>query len=113
MRKARGFGYCHELKWQLYPYYRFCSMRCLDMGAELAMRTLGMIDKTERERRAIKDARKSLAETLNELGLMEPFFHRPPEHIDRIIEACVGGFQRSMVHQRNDATVVLDDEIPF
>jgi hypothetical protein len=86
-------------------------MRCLNAGATLAMGNLGMIDKSERERAAIKDARKALAEVLGELNLMEPFFHRSPADIDRIIEACVDGFRASMVAQM--CTQELDDKIPF
>jgi membrane-bound lytic murein transglycosylase MltF len=74
-------------------------MRCLDGGSALAMENHGMIDKTEMEQRAIRDARSFLAAILTELGLMAPFFDRPPAEIDRIIEACVDGFQDSMLRQ--------------
>ena len=66
-----------------------------------------MIDKTETEKQAIKDARKFLAEVLNELGLMAPFHDRSANDIDRIIEACIEGFQNSMRRQ------ALNDDIPF
>ncbi len=74
-------------------------MRCLNLGSALAMENNGMIDKTDMEKRAIRDARRFLAEALTEMDLMRPFHDRKPEDIDRIIEACVDGFQHSMLRQ--------------
>jgi hypothetical protein len=82
-------------------------MRCLNAGAAIAKRNRGMIDKTDIEKRAIKDARRFLAEVLTELGLMAPFHNRKAEEIDRLIEACVDGFQDSMQRQS------LNDDLPF
>jgi endogenous inhibitor of DNA gyrase (YacG/DUF329 family) len=101
------------MQWLTYPYYRFCSKRCQDIGVLRAYQgEEGMIGRTERELRAIKDARKNLAQTLTELGLMEPFFNRSPDDIDCIIQACIDGFQRSMVEQMAGSKD-FDDEIPF
>jgi hypothetical protein len=82
-------------------------MRCLDAGAEVARRKNGMIDKTDMERRAIRDARRFFAEALTELGLMDPFVDRTAEDIDQLIEACVDGFQASMQRQS------LNGDLPF
>jgi Family of unknown function (DUF6511) len=106
-RQDRGFGYTHQLSFDRYPSYRFCSMRCLDAGAAMAGRNNGMIDRTDMERQAIKDARSFFAEALTELGLMEPFHDRSAAEIDRLIEACIDGFQDSMQRQ------ALNDDIPF
>lgn len=115
-REARGFGYCHRLAFDRYPFYRFCSMRCLDAAAALAQRMHGMIDKTALEKQAIKDARRYFAEALTELGLMAPFYDRKAEEIDRLIEACIDGFQESMQRQATEKRVQedeLSDPLPF
>jgi Family of unknown function (DUF6511) len=106
-RAAKGFYYTHLLRPDRYPTFAFCSRRCLEAGAAIAKRTHGMIDKTDMEIRAIKDARRFLAEVLTELGLMAPFHDRSAAEIDRIIEACVEGFQDSMQRQSPN------DDIPW
>jgi hypothetical protein len=75
-----------------------------------------MIDKTARERQAIRDARVLFAEALTDLGLMEPFFHRTAADIDRLIEAAVTGYIDSMRDQaarRERTGTVHDDAVPF
>ena len=75
-----------------------------------------MIDKTARERQAIRDARATFAEALNELGLMAPFFHRSAEDIDRLIEAAVTGYIDSMQSQAAQTERTgsnLNDPLPF
>jgi hypothetical protein len=90
-------------------------MRCLALGSDLAIRNDGMIDKTDMEAQAIRDARRPFAEVLTELGLMPAFFDRKAEDIDRLIEACVDGFQESMQRQaaEKNKAAPLNDEIPF
>jgi hypothetical protein len=97
----------HQLRADLYPTYRFCSPPCQGAGAALVGRQGGVIDKTDLEQQAIKDARRLFAEALTELGLMEHFFDLSAEQIDRLIEAAVDGFQESMQRQ------ALNDDIPF
>ncbi len=106
-RGSGGFFYTHQLRPDRFPTFAFCTLRCLDAGAVIAKRNKGLIDKTDMEARAIKGARRYLAEVLGELGLLAPFHDRPAAEIDRIIEACVDGFQESM--QRR----ALNDDIPF
>jgi hypothetical protein len=111
-RRARGFRYVHQPTADRYPRLTFCSRRCLEAGAALASRTNGMIDKTDFERRAIRDARQPFARALTELGLMAPFFDRTADEIDSLIEACVDGFQESLKRQV-EARNSLDADIPF
>jgi hypothetical protein len=103
-REAKGLGYLHHLHFGRYPHHRFCSVGCFVPGCALARKTNGMIDKTEMETRAVKDARRLLAEVLTELGLMGAFRGRSGAEIDRIIEACVDGFQASMRRQAKDGS---------
>ncbi len=75
-----------------------------------------MIDKTAREHQAIRDARRHFAEALNELGLMQPFFHRSAQDIDRLIEAAVTGYIDSMQKQAAQTEHTgshLNDPLPF
>lgn len=116
VREAGGFGYCHRLQHDRYPYYRFCSRRCQDAGSAIAQRNNGMIDKTARETRAIRDARTHFAEALTDLGLMQPFFNRTAADIDRLIEAAVTGYVDSMLAQgaaKERTGTAHDDPIPF
>jgi Family of unknown function (DUF6511) len=66
-----------------------------------------VIDKTDMEQQAIKDARRPLAEALTELGLMQHLLELGAEQIDQLIEAAVDGFQESMQHQ------ALNDDVPW
>lgn len=111
-REARGFGYVHKLLWNRHPHYRFCSMGCLDCGSEHAARNKGMIDKTDMETKAIRHARRHLAEALSAMELMPHFHDRSAAEIDRLIEACVDGFQEGMQAQV-PAPDLQDNEIPF
>jgi hypothetical protein len=91
------------------PERRFCSMHHLKFWSSTSRRNDGMVDMTKMEKQAIKDARRPFAEALTELGLMEPFFNRSAEDIDRLITAAVTGFKKSMDRQ----SPLTDDEVPF
>jgi Family of unknown function (DUF6511) len=111
-RESRGFGYVHQLRWGEFPHLRFCSTACCEAGGALAQRSGGVIDKTPMEERAIREARRPLAEVLTELDLMAPFHDRSAAEIDRVIEACVDGFQASMRRQAAERDP-LNDPVPF
>ena len=111
-REARGFGFMCDGAWSAGNSVGFCSMRCLAAGGPRVRRQDGVIDKSRMERQAIKDARRFFAEVLTEMGLLAPFHDRTPAEIDRIIEACVDGFQDSMQRQAA-ARDPIDDAIPF
>ena len=110
-REAKGFGYQHRLQ-STFPRQRFCSMACCEAGGALARRSGGVIDKTPMEARALKDARRPFAEVLQELGLLAPFATRSAAEIDRVIEACIDGFQASMQRQAAERGPFYND-IPF
>jgi hypothetical protein len=106
-REARGFGYVHQMRRDLYPVYRFCSRRCQDAGAALASRNKGMIDATPIEKQAIKETRRALAEALGELRLLDSFADLGPEQVDGLILAIVNGFRTAMQLR------CLNDDCPF
>jgi hypothetical protein len=115
-RETRGHYYTHLLRPDRYPTFGFCSGRCSKTGAAIAKRNHGMIDKTAREMQALKDARRPFAETLNALGLMEPFYNRTAGEIDQLIEAVVTGYVDSMQRQAaapERTGTAFDDPIPF
>jgi hypothetical protein len=111
-REARGFGIMLEGPWSANHSAGFCSMQCMDAGGDRVDRRTGVIDKSRMESQAIKDARRCFAEVLTEMGLLAPFHDRGAAEIDRIIEACVDGFQNSMRRQAA-AHDPFDDPIPF
>ena len=111
-REARGFGIMLDGPWLANHSAGFCSMRCMDAGCDRVDRRTGVIDKSRMESQAIKDARRFFAEVLAEMGLLAPFHDRTPAEIDRIIEACVDGFQDSMRRQAA-AHDPFDDPPPF
>lgn len=85
-------------------------MLCSHWGSEHVDRETGIMSKsalTEMEQIAIRDARGSLCEVLERLGLMEPFFDRSPEEVDQIIEACWRGCQGSMWRQSERGIIPL------
>ena len=111
-RETKGFGYTHPPAVLPQRTHLFCSMACLTAGVACIKGRGPVIDKTRMETQAIKDARRFLAEVLTEMELLAPFHDRTPADIDRIIEACVDGFQASMQRQAA-AKDPIEDAIPF
>lgn len=107
-RDNRGWGRSIDGKLT----YRYCGRACSEAHERIGF---AVIDKTAREGRAIKAARKPFAEALTELGLMQYFFGLEPQQIDQLIEAAVGGYVDSMAGQAGVKERGLDfnDEIPF
>lgn len=83
-REARGFAYVRDLRRDLHPVNRFCSMGCLRCGSERAMRQTGDLATTDMEAAAIRFARRHFAETVAALDLMDPFVDVGAAEIDRI-----------------------------
>ena len=88
-REARGFGYRHGLRRGRHPYYRFCSMACLTAGSANARRNHGMIDKTDMETRAIREARLALHLVLD------------------LVRSLVAGHDGAVTHRRIGALAAL------
>ena len=93
------------------PLY-FCSLICRDVSRALIWERITLIDKSAMELQAVKDARRPLAEVLVEMNLMAPFHDRSAAEIDRIIEACIDGFQASLRRQVAQLDP-MSDPIPF
>ena len=94
------------------PPLHFCSLTCRDVSRALIWERITLIDKSAMELQAVKDARRPLAEVLVELNLMAPFHDRSAAEIDRIIEACIDGFQASLRRQVAQLDP-MSDPIPF
>jgi hypothetical protein len=76
-----------------------CSDFCRELGGSLGLNPNGQIDKPPEQARAIRDARRSLAEVLDALQLTDAFKGRHVSDIDRVIEACVSGYEAAMRQQ--------------
>jgi hypothetical protein len=85
---------------------------CRDVSRALIWERITLIDKSAMELQAVKDARRPLAEVLVEMNLMAPFHDRSAAEIDRIIEACIDGFQASLRRQVAQLDP-MSDPIPF
>lgn len=63
---------------------------------------------TAYERDALRQARGTFAEALEACGVMEPFFEKPAEVIDRIMLAAIEGYRIAM-----EKKCGFSDEVPM
>jgi hypothetical protein len=91
--------------------YRACGINCLLAIERIVQDRKGgwpsMAALTEMEKKAIKEGKRSLYNSLVEIGKADHFADCSPEQMDRLVEAVWNGLQASMRQQS------LDGDVPF
>ncbi len=96
-REQHGFGFSPALiKQPKKPARRFCSMRCLNLYAQLFKENNGMVDMTDFERAAIRACLMPLGECVAEIGMDKPLSAYSKEQVLTLIEVIVTAFQNEM-----------------